>query len=72
MIGARSTSAAPSMSNACTAQTAIKAIPSASMVAATRNARRLSRRRRSRLVLNMTDSSTLRVPKRTRGIAKGI
>ena len=66
MIGPRSASAAPSMSNARTAQTAIKAIPTASRVAATSTASRLNFRRRSSLVLNMADRSTLlarRVPR---------
>ena len=55
MIGARSASSAPSMSNARTAKTAIKAMPTASKVAAASTAKRLNCRSRSSLVLNMAD-----------------
>jgi hypothetical protein len=46
------------MSNACTAQSAIKAMPTASRVAAAITARRLNCRRRSSLVLNMANRHT--------------
>ena len=58
MIGVRSASAVPSMLNARTVQTAIKAMPTASRVAATSTARRLNCRSRSSLVLNMADRRT--------------